>query len=125
MFRLTEEMRFYIYTGKVNLRRGCMSLCELIRTEMKSEPRDERNVYIFINSARTIMRLIHYERGFYVMYEKRPDGGRFRKPIYDVKTQKYKISYTDLVCLTAGIVRTEMRLSNIESKDINDYIPIK
>ena len=40
MFRLSEDLRYYLYTGKVNLRRGCMSLCELIRTEMKSDPRD-------------------------------------------------------------------------------------
>lgn len=119
MFGLTEDLRFYLYTGKVNLRRGCMSLCELIRSEMKSDPRDSRNVYIFINRARTIARLVHYERGFYVMYEKRPESGKFRKPVYDVKTRKYKISYTDLVCLTEGLVRTEIRLSDIDMQDAN------
>lgn len=54
MFRLSEDLRFYLFTGKVNLRRGCMSLCELIRTDMKSDPRDSRNVYVFMNRARTI-----------------------------------------------------------------------
>ena len=117
MFRLSEDLRFYLYTGKVNLRRGCMSLCELIRIEMKSDPRDSRNVYVFMNRSRTIIRLIHYERGFYVMYEKRPESGRFRKPVYDTKSGKYKISYTDLVCLTEGLARTEIRL--LEST-IND-----
>lgn len=120
MFRLTEDLRFYLYTGKVNLRRGCMSLCELIRTEMKSDPRDSRNVYVFINSARTIARLIHHERGFYVMYEKRPESGKFRKPVYDAKSGKYKISYTDLVCLTEGLARTEIRLSDAGVQDTNN-----
>ncbi len=115
MLRLTEDLRFYLYTGKVNLRRGCLSLCELVRTAMGCDPLDPRNVYIFMNSARTIVRLIHYERGFYVMYEKRPGSGKFRKPVYDSKSGKYQISYTDLVCLTEGLVRTEIRLSN---KDI-------
>ena len=110
MFRLTEDLRFYLFTGKVNLRRGCMSLCELIRTEMKCDPRDERNVYIFMNKSRTIVRLIHFERGFYVMYEKRPESGKFRKPVYDAKSGKYKISYTDLVCLTEGLVRSQIVL---------------
>lgn len=110
MLRLTEDLRFYLFTGKVNLRRGCMSLCEVIRTEMKSDPRDERNVYIFMNHARTIVRLIHFERGFYVMYEKRPENGKFRKPVYDAKSGKYKISYTDLVCLTEGLVRAQIVL---------------
>ncbi len=112
MFRLTEDMRFYLYTGKVNLRRGCLSLCELVRSSMGCDPLDSSNVYVFMNSARTIVRLIHYERGFYVMYEKRPGSGRFRKPVYDAESGKYQISYTDLVCLTDGVVRTEIRLSN-------------
>lgn len=111
MFRLTEDLRFFLFTGKVNLRRGCLSLCEIIRTEMKSNPLDERNVYVFMNRARTIVRLIHYERGFYVMYEKRPGSGRFRKPVYDAKSGKYQISYTDLACLTEGLARMEIRLS--------------
>ena len=117
MFRLTEDLRFYLYTGKVNMRRGCMSLCELIRTGMESDPRDSRNVYVFMNRARTIASLIHYERGFYVMYEKRPESGRFRKPVYDAKSGKHKISHTDLVCLTEGLARTEIRLSEAGFED--------
>lgn len=120
MFRLREDLRYYLYTGKVNLRRGCMSLCELIRTEMKSDPRDSRNVYVFMNRACTIARLIHYERGFYVMYEKRPESGKFRKPVYDARSGKYKISYTDLVCLTEGLARTEIRLPEADIDDSNN-----
>lgn len=113
MLRLTDDLRFYLYTGKVNMRRGCLSLCELVRTEMKSDPRDSRKAYVFMNRARTILRLIHFERGFWVMYEKRPETGRFRKPVYDTKSGKYKISYTDLVCLTEGLARTEISLPDM------------
>lgn len=119
MFRLTEDLRFYMYTGKTNLRKGCLSLCEVVRTEMKSDPRDERNVYIFMNRQRSIIRLIHYERGFYVMYEKRPESGRFRRPVYDEKSGKIKISHSDLVCLTQGLARTEIRLSEDCSERLN------
>lgn len=112
MLRLTEDLRFYLYTGKANMRRGCLSLCEVVRTEMKSDPRDSRKVYVFMNRARTIIRLIHFERGFWVMYEKRPETGRFRKPVYDAKSGKYKISHTDLVCLTEGLARTEISLAD-------------
>jgi hypothetical protein len=120
MFRLTEDMRFYFFTGKVNMRRGCLSLCEVVRNEMKCDPTNERNVYIFMNRQHTIVRLIHCERGFYVMYEKRPMNGKFRKPVYDSKSGKCQISYIDLACLTEGLVRTEIRLSNEESIEINN-----
>ena len=119
MLGLSAELRFYLFTGKVNLRMGCLSLCEVIRTRMNASPEDERNVFVFMNASRTIVRIIHYERGFYVMYEKRPGKGRFRKPVYDAKRGKYKISYTDLVCLTEGLVRTEVRLSEADSEALS------
>ena len=120
MLGLSEDLRFYLFTGKVNFRMGCISLCEVIRTQMKASPEDERNVFVFMNASRTIVRIIHYERGFYVMYEKRPSRGRFRKPVYDSRSGKYKISYTDLVCLTEGLVRTEVRLSETDSEALNN-----
>lgn len=116
MFRLSEGLRFYLYSGGANLRRGCLSLCETIRSEMKSNPRNEGNVYVFMNRKRTIARLIHYERGFWVMYEKRPESGRFRKPVYDAASGKVRISRGDLVCLLEGLARTEIRLSPLPSE---------
>lgn len=117
MFELREGLRFYVFNGKTSLRGGYMRLCATIREEMRCDPRNESNVYIFINRKCTIIRLLHYERGFYVMYEKRPEAGRFRKPVYDSQTGKYKISYADLVCLTEGIQRTEIRLPEDGSRD--------
>ena len=110
MLGLNDNLRFYIFNGRTNLRGGYMRMCATIREEMKSDPRDSRNVYVFINRSCTIIRMLHYERGFYVLYEKRPEIGRFRKPVYDSKSGKYKISYAHLVCLTEGLQRTGIRL---------------
>ena len=110
MFGLNDSLRFYIFNGRTNLRGGYNRLCATIREEMGCDPRNENNVYIFINRKCTIIRMLHYERGFYVMYEKRPGAGRFRRPVYDSQSGKYKISYADLVCLTEGMQRTEIRL---------------
>ena len=110
MFELRDDLRFYVFNGKTNLRGGYMRLCATVREQMGCDPRNEGNVYIFINRKCSIIRLLHYERGFYVMYEKRPESGRFRRPVYDSRTGRYKISYADLVCLTEGLQRTDIRL---------------
>ena len=90
MLGLNETLRFYIFNGKTNLRVGYMRLCVTVRDEIGCNPRDSRNVYVFINRSCTIIRMIHYERGFYVLYEKRPETGRFWRPVYDSKSGKYK-----------------------------------
>lgn len=64
MLELNDALRFYIFNGKTNLRGGYMRMCATVREEMKSDPRDSRNVYIFINRSCTIVRTLHYERGF-------------------------------------------------------------
>ena len=87
-----------------------MRMAAAIREEMGCDPRNSDNVYVFINRRCTIIKMLHYERGFYTVYEKRPETGRFRKPVFDSKSGKYKISYADLVCLTEGVRRTEIRL---------------
>lgn len=97
MLELTEDLRFYFYNGRTNMRGGYRRLCDTIRTEMKSNPANGSNVYVFMNRRCTIVRMLHYERGFYVLYEKRPSQGRFRKPMFDSKTGRYKIIYADLV----------------------------
>lgn len=77
MLELTDELRFYFYNGKTNMRGGYRRLCETIRMEMKADPENASNVYVFMNRRRTIVRMLHYERGFYVLYEKRPSSGTF------------------------------------------------
>ena len=31
---------------------------------------------------RRVVKILHYERGFYVLYEKRPVMGKFKKPVF-------------------------------------------
>ena len=107
---MSDELRFYLTTGNVNFLMVGISLCEAICTQMNASPEDGRNAFVFMNASRTIVRIIHYKRGFYVMYEKRPETGRFRRPLYDFQRGKYKISYADLICLTEGMQRAEIRL---------------
>ena len=46
-----------------------------------------------------------------------PENGRFKRPVYDSQSGKYKISYADLVCLTEGLQRTEIKLPEVGVDD--------
>ena len=74
-------------------------------------PDDSHNVFIFMAKNRKIVKLLHFERGFYVLYEKRPLMGKFKKPLYDSETKSYQISWSDMVYLTESLVINEMRLA--------------
>ena len=110
MFELTEGLRFHVFNGSTDLRGGYMRMSAAIREQMGCDPRNSDNVYVFINRRCTIIKMLHYERGFYTVYERRPETGGFRKPVFDSRRGKYKISYADPVCLTEGVRRTGTRL---------------
>ena len=65
MFRLNESNRFALCLQGVDLRRGIDGLCGCIR-RMSLIPTGD--VYVFVNKNRTTMKLVHWERGSFVIY---------------------------------------------------------
>jgi hypothetical protein len=60
-------------------------------------------VFIFINSQRSSMKLLHWESGGLVIYHKRLEQGRFAVPEINPQTGSYSLAWTDLVLLVEGI----------------------
>lgn len=112
MLGLSATYNYFLSYGTVDLRKGCFSLSQVVREEMGENPLDGNNVYIFLSKNLKVVKILHYERGFFVLYEKRPLHGKFKKPIFDVVSQKYQISWSDMVCFTESIVMTSMRIVN-------------
>lgn len=82
MLGLSANLNYYLFNGNVDLRKGIFRLCESIREEMSLDPSDASNVYMFMSRNRKVVKILHYERGFYVLYEKRPVMGKFKKPVF-------------------------------------------
>ena len=78
---------------------------------MSLDPSDASNVYMFMSRNRKIVKILHYERGFYVLYEKRPVMGRFKKPVFDEVSKCYRIQWSDMAYLTESIVVDKMYVS--------------
>ena len=103
MLGLSANLNYYLFNGNVDLRKGIFRLCESIREEMSLDPSDASNVYMFMSRNR--------ERGFYVLYEKRPVMGRFKKPVFDEISKCYRIQWSDMAYLTESIVVDKMYVS--------------
>ena len=77
MLGLTGTLNYYLFNGSVDMRKGIYGLSDVVRHEMKQNPNNPNNVYIFLSKNRRVIKILHYERGFYVLYEKRPLMGQF------------------------------------------------
>ncbi len=110
MLGLSATYNYYLFHGSVDMRKGISGLANVVRDEMGDNPVDGNNVYIFMSKNRKVVKLLHYERGFFVLYMKRPLLGCFKRPIFDEVSKKYEISWSDMVVLTESIVMHNMRI---------------
>lgn len=74
MFSLNESNHFVVCVYGVDLRKGLNGLCGIIRYQSLTPTNGD--VYVFFNKNRTTMKLVHWERGGFVVYYKRLERGR-------------------------------------------------
>ncbi len=94
-------MRYFLCPGKTDMRKGMNSLCGVVQNQMGYNV-CKGDCFIFINKARTTMKILHAEDGGLVLYIKRLEEGTFRLPLYDEQSRSYPMSWTDLVMMVEG-----------------------
>ena len=80
MFSLNENNRYLVCLQGVDLRKGVDGLCGVIRCLSLSPTNGD--VYVFLNKTRTTLKLLHWERGGFVIYYKRMERGRISHKIF-------------------------------------------
>lgn len=102
MFNLNESNRLFISHQPSDMRIGVNGMCGQIRL-CNLDPTNG-DVYIFVGKSRKIMKILHWERGGYVMYYKRLEQGRFHSKIFCKDSVGFRsIRWDELVLLMEGI----------------------
>ena len=103
MFSLNESNIFMVYSHWVDLRKGVEPLCGIARNGGR-KPSDGC-VYVFLNRSRTLMKLLHWERGGYVIYYKRMEAGRISRKVFrcQQKAGFYALRWDELVLFVEGV----------------------
>ncbi len=107
MLGLKSHMNFYLCEGPVDMRKGIVSLSELVRRNMHASP-DTGDVFIFLGKDRRNLKILRHESNGYVLYWKKLDRERFLLPVFNIETDRYEISWDKLVVLLQGTVRQEL-----------------
>lgn len=120
MFCLNENNIYHLYSQGIDMRKGVEGLCGIIRTYQYSPTNQE--VYVFANKSRTLVKMLHWERGGFVVYYKRLEQGRLSPSIFHHKnaTAFIDIRWDEMVLLMEGI-----RLGIKRRKRYNIITPIR
>lgn len=102
MFNLNENNRIVMAQHPSDMRIGVDGMCGQVR-RVGLDPTDG-SVYIFVGRTRKVMKLLHWERGGYVMYYKRLERGRFHPGIFLRQGDGFRsMRWDELVLLMEGI----------------------
>ena len=102
MFNLNEGNRIVMAQHPSDMRIGVNGMCGQVRS-VGLDPTDG-SVYIFVGKTRKVMKLLHWERGGYVMYYKRLERGRFHPKIFLRQGVGFRsMRWDELVLLMEGI----------------------
>lgn len=89
------------------MRKSFDGLCGLVRTELGRHPASGE-VFVFVNRRRTLIKLLHWQRGGFVLYYKRLESGSFTMVNAGDTT---RILWTDLVLMIEGVRVEKARFS--------------
>ncbi len=102
MFALNESQKFFLYTKSTDMRKSFDGLSGLVRSGFQKNP-FSGEVFIFINKRRTMMKVLHWQQGGFLLYFKRLEKGTFEIPKHKNPTDEIEISYTKLAMIISGI----------------------
>lgn len=102
MFSLTSANSYYLYSGAVSMHTSFDGLFNIVCNGMKRSPLSGE-VFIFINKGHNKIKLLHWERGGFVIYYKRLERGTFKLPLFQEGVKSHPLNWSDLVMMIEGI----------------------
>jgi hypothetical protein len=103
MFSINENNSLYLYANPVDLRKGFNTLSGMITNSGTNLRPNDGKVYLFVNRPRNTLKLLHWERGGFVIYHKRLEQGRMSRLMFTGNGQFTPLRWDELVLLMEGI----------------------
>ena len=101
MFSLGSCHNYHFYRKSCDMRKSFNGLSGLVKNELNREP-TSGDVFVFLNRNRTHLKLLHWERGGFVLYYKRLERGSFTPPV--IKGNQTSFTWPQLVLMIEGII---------------------
>lgn len=108
MFSLGDSEVYYLSRTATDMRKGFDALCGEVRRGMGRDP-VSGEVFIFYNTSRTRLKLLHWERGGFVIYHKRFERGILTLPRLEAEAGGYRVTWRELVLMVEGVSLERIR----------------
>jgi transposase len=100
MFSISSG-RYYLFREPTDMRKSFDGLCGLVTGRLGQDPRNG-DVFIFINKRRTLVKLLRWEPGGFVLFYKRLESGTFELPFSEKPGLSQTMEYGQLAMMVDG-----------------------
>lgn len=104
----SERLRYFVYRGPCDMRKGFDSLSGLVRNEYKMDPL-AGEVYIFFSRGLNKIKVLHFQGDGFAIFSKRLEKGTFEMPKTNVADTAIEISSDQLQFILQGIVLSSVK----------------
>lgn len=102
MFALTEQLRYYLYPGYIDMNYGIEKLSELIRTRMKVSYL-EGDVFLFFGKRKDTVKILRWDNDGFFLIQKRLEAGTFELPRFHDSRAPQALSWETFFFIIRGI----------------------
>ena len=114
MIDLSSINNIYLFAGAADFRKGIVGLSGLILVSYPNTTDRLDNLFIFCNSTRNQIKILHFDETGIWLYQKRLNKGKF---IYPDSKGDYLITKENLITILQGL----NFIQKIEGKTNQDY----
>jgi transposase len=101
MFSISSG-KYFLYTKPTDMRKSFDGLCGLVSGQLGKNPMSG-DLFIFINKRRTMVKLLRWEQGGFVLFYKRLESGTFELPSFKKEQLSTLLDYGQLTMIITGI----------------------
>lgn len=118
MLTVSNEYGIYLYSGRVDMRKGIDGLCGIVRAQMGVSPFKSKSIFIFGGRNPRAKKVLIREFNRFELISIRLDEGRFIAPVTSSPERPYgQINWTDFTLLTEASVRGEVTIRYIDDPE--------
>lgn len=105
---LSERLRYFVYCGPCDMRKGFDSLSGIVRNEYKMDPLTG-DVFVFFSRQLNKVKVLHFQGDGFAIFSKRLERGTFEMPKTDSADRAIEISSEQLQFILKGIVLSSVK----------------
>jgi len=119
----SERLRYFVYRGACDMRKGFDSLSGIVRNEYKMDPLTG-DVFVFFSRQLNKIKVLHFQGDGFAIFSKRLEKGTFEIPKTDSLSPAIEISSDQLQFILKGIVLSSVKKRMRYEHSIVDKNPV-